>query len=117
MPASQVHLVFLRYTGTEEDAEPFVAAHVEYLNRNHAAGIFVLSGQTEPTEFGGVIVAVGVERRQVEAITAQDPFVVGGVGRYEIVSVRPSRVHPALTELIGFDPVRGTARTGSTTTT
>jgi uncharacterized protein YciI len=110
MRASLVHLLFLRYTGTEQDADPFVAGHVEYLNRQHGAGVFGLSGQTEPAELGGAIVALGVDRSEVEAITAQDPFVLGGVGRYEIVSVRPSRVHPAPAELVGAAPVRGAHR-------
>jgi uncharacterized protein YciI len=112
MATEPVRLLFLRYTGTEQDAGPFVAGHVEYLDRHHGAEVFVLSGQTDPAGIGGMILAVGVDREQVEAITAQDPFVIGGVGRYEIMTVAPGRVHPALAGLTGADPVRGAARTG-----
>ena len=49
MPNDLVHLLFLRYTGAEQDAEPFTHKHAEYLNRHHHAGVFVLSGQTVPT--------------------------------------------------------------------
>jgi uncharacterized protein YciI len=107
MPNNLVHLLFLHYTGSEQDAEPFVVGHAEYLNRHHHAGVFVLSGQTEPTSVGGAIVAVGVDRADVEAITEEDPFVAGGVGRYEIVTINAGRVHPMLAALVESDPVRG----------
>ncbi len=107
MPNNLVHLLFLRYTGTEQDADPLVPKHAEYLNRQHHAGVFVLSGQTEPTSVGGAIVAVGVDRAEVEAIAEQDPFVLGEIARYEIVTINAGRVHPMLAALVESDPVRG----------
>ncbi|EHK86509.1 YciI family protein [Saccharomonospora azurea] len=98
---SVLHLLRLHYTDSEEDAAPFVTAHVEYLRRYHADGTFLVSGQTLPTSDGGVIVAHGVDRDAVEALSAQDPFVVAGVARYSITTVTAGRVHPALAGLLG----------------
>ncbi|WP_232283667.1 hypothetical protein [Saccharomonospora cyanea] len=37
---SALHVMRVHYTGTEADAAPFVAAHVEYLRRHHATAPF-----------------------------------------------------------------------------
>ncbi|WP_067816821.1 YciI family protein [Actinomadura kijaniata] len=92
--------MIVRYTGDAEDVEPHVAGHVEYLERHHAAGTFLVSGQTVPEELGGAIVAVGVSREEAERIAAADPFVVAGVAEYEIVTIEPGRCHPALEPLV-----------------
>ncbi|MGP4018032.1 YciI family protein [Saccharopolyspora sp. 5N708] len=101
-----LHLLLLRYTASEQEAAPFVAAHVEFLEQHHGDGTFVLSGQTIPSELGGAILARGVDRAQVEKIVAQDPFVVRGVGEYVITTIDPGRVHLALAELVGADASR-----------
>lgn len=92
-----VHVMVVSYTGSEEDAAPFVPGHVAYLERHHADGVFLVSGQTVPSSQGGVIVAYGVDR---ERISAEDPFVVNGVATYSITTIEPGRVHPALAELL-----------------
>jgi uncharacterized protein YciI len=107
--ASMLHLLLLQYTGSEQDAEPFVAAHVDYLERHHQDGTFLVSGQTVPSAWGGAIVAGGIDRLAVERITAEDPFVVAGVARYTVTTIDPGRVHPALADVLGVEEsqVRG----------
>ncbi|MCI2422055.1 YciI family protein [Saccharopolyspora sp. K220] len=101
-----LHLLLLRYKASEQEAAPFVAAHVEFLEQHHGDGTFVLSGQTIPSELGGAVLARGVDRAGIEKIVAQDPFVVGGVGKYLIMTIDPGRVHPALAALLGADASR-----------
>ncbi|GAA2430396.1 YciI family protein [Streptomyces macrosporus] len=101
-----LHLMMVEYTDSAEAAEPFVAAHVEYLERRHREGTFLVSGQTVPAERGGAIVACGVDRATAERIAAEDPFVVAGVARYEITTIDPGRVHPALAGVPGMDASR-----------
>ena len=86
-----IHILRLRYTGTEADAAPHVPGHVAYLARHHASGLFLASGQTVPPSAGGAILARGT-RAEVEAATAEDPFVVEGVGAYEVTTVDVGRV-------------------------
>jgi uncharacterized protein YciI len=95
-----LHVLILHYTTSPDKAAPHVPGHVDYLERHHAQGVFVFSGQTEPVEKGEVILARG-ERSRVEEITAEDPFVQSGVAAYEIVSALPGRLHPGLAELLG----------------
>lgn len=93
---STLHLLSLRYTTSEGEAEPFVAAHIDFLERHHRDGTFLVSGQTVPSAQGGAIVAAGIGRAAAERITAEDPFVVAGVAEYTITTINPARTHPAL---------------------
>lgn len=107
-----LHVLILRYSGSPIDATPHVDGHVAYLERHHSHGFFLLSGQTEPVEDGGVILARG-DRARVERIAAEDPFVRHGIATYEIISVLPGRMHPKLTEWFveSVDPVVGSDET------
>lgn len=107
-----LHVLSLRYTASEREAEPYVAAHVEFLERHHRDGSFLLSGQTVPSAIGGVILAHGVDRATAERIAAEDPFVAAGVAEYTITTVDVGRAHPALATVLGVAPskVRGRRR-------
>ncbi|WP_242910243.1 YciI family protein [Actinomadura terrae] len=95
-----LHLLRMEYTRTEQDAAPHIRGHVDFLERHHAAGTFLVSGQTVPSAEGGLIIAAGVDRAGVERIIAEDPFVRAGVGRYTITTVDPRRAHPAIAALL-----------------
>src|SRR5690348_16124064 len=101
-----LHLLSLRYTASEREAEPYVPAHVAFLERHLGDGTFLVSGQTVPPSEGGAIVAAGVDREAAERLTAEDPFVVAGVAAYTITTIDPGRVHPALAAVLGVDPGR-----------
>ncbi len=98
-----LYLLSLRYTASEQDAEPFIKDHVGYLEEHHRGGTFLVSGQTVPTSIGGAIVAHGVDRPTIEQITAQDPFVIHGVAAYTITTITPGRVHPGLADVLKAD--------------
>jgi len=98
-----LHLLLLSYRGSEQDAEPHVAAHVRFLERHHREGTFLVSGQTVPTAQGGAIVAHGIDRASAERIAAEDPFVLAGVAEYAIVTIDPGRAHPVLAGLLAGD--------------
>ncbi|MFH8984428.1 YciI family protein [Streptomyces varsoviensis] len=95
-----LHLLRLRYTGAEDEVAPYIAGHVAYLERHHAAGTFLVSGQTVPTSEGGAIIAHGVDRDAIERITAEDPFVTSGVAEYTVTTIAPGRAHPALADVL-----------------
>ncbi|MEU9024292.1 YciI family protein [Actinomadura sp. NPDC048394] len=95
-----LHVLRLEYTESEEAAEPHVKDHVAFLDRHHADGTFLLSGQTVPSEQGGLIIAAGVDRATAEKIAGADPFVRARVGRYTITTIVPGRAHPDLAGLL-----------------
>ncbi|MBW8486452.1 YciI family protein [Actinomadura sp. PM05-2] len=74
--------------------------HVAYLERHHATGVFLISGQTVPPSQGGAIIACGIDRTDVELITGEDPFVIAGVAQYSVTTIQAGRHHPALAALL-----------------
>ena len=47
------------------------------------AGAFIAAGREVPLR-GGLIVATGVDRAEVEALIAKDPYVIEGVAEYDV---------------------------------
>ncbi|WP_326558611.1 YciI family protein [Micromonospora sp. NBC_01796] len=101
-----LHLLYLRYTGSEQEAEPFVPGHVLFLERYHHEGTFLVSGQALPSMEGGAIVACAADRAAIERVVAEDPFVKAGVATYAVTTIDPGRVHPALAGMLGVDASR-----------
>lgn len=73
----------LTYTAPVEAVEEEMDAHLAWLDGYYAAGIFLASGRKVPRD-GGMILAGGVSRAEIEKIAAQDPFTVAGVCAYRI---------------------------------
>jgi uncharacterized protein YciI len=90
-------VLLLTYTRPLEDVDALMRDHMAWLREHYAAGRFVVSGRRVPRT-GGVILARGDDRDEIEAIAAADPFVRGGVATCEVVEFRASQTAP------GFDP-------------
>ena len=73
--------------------------HMAWLNEHYDAGRFVVSGRRIPRT-GGVIIARGDDREEIEALAASDPFVTGGVATCEVIQFRASQSAPGLDELL-----------------
>ena len=67
-----------------------MAAHVAFLKRYYAAGNFVISGRKIPRD-GGIILAVGKDRAEIERIVREDPFVARGLADFRIIEFRVSQ--------------------------
>jgi len=65
-------------------------AHVAFLKKYYAGGNFLVSGRKIPRD-GGIIIAVGESRREIEAIIAEDPFVTKGLADFRIIEFRASQ--------------------------
>jgi len=67
-----------------------MAAHVKFLKQYYASGHFLVSGRKIPRD-GGIILAVGKSRADIEAIVEQDPFVVHGLADFRVIEFRASQ--------------------------
>jgi len=67
-----------------------MAAHVRFLKKYYAAGNFLVSGRKIPRD-GGVILAVGDSRSEIETIVGEDPFVAHGLAEFRIIEFRTSQ--------------------------
>ena len=72
------------------DIDTQMPAHVRFLKKYYASGHFLVSGRKIPRD-GGIILAVGKNRAEIEAIAAEDPFVRRGLADIRVVEFRASQ--------------------------
>ena len=92
-------LLLLTYVKPLAEVDALMRDHMAWLNAQYDAGRFLVSGRRIPRT-GGVIVARGDDRDEIEALAATDPFVSGGVATCEIVQFRASQSAAGLDGLI-----------------
>ena len=86
-----MYVLIVEYLVPLERVDELRPAHLEYLGRHYADGTFLVSGRQDPPA-GGVIIAADVDREQLDAITASDPYVTEGAARYRVVRFNASQV-------------------------
>jgi uncharacterized protein YciI len=64
--------------------------HMAFLKKHYAAGHFLVSGRKIPRD-GGIILAVGKSRADVEAIMREDPFCKQGLAEFRVIEFRASQ--------------------------
>ena len=88
-------IISLTYTTPLEQIDAHLAAHRAFLAEQYARGVFLMSGRKVPRE-GGIIIAQGISRDEVETLIRQDPFHQAGVATYNIVEFAPTMTAAAL---------------------
>jgi uncharacterized protein YciI len=83
-------VIELIYKASLADIDANMAAHVRFLKKHYADGTFLVSGRKIPRD-GGVILAVGKDREQIEAIVREDPFCARGLADFRIIQFRASQ--------------------------
>lgn len=83
-------IIELIYKAELAEIDANMRAHMAFLKREYQAGRFLLSGRKVPRD-GGIIVAVGQSREQIEAIVRQDPFVSRGLADFRVIEFRVSQ--------------------------
>jgi len=73
---------------TEIDAH--MKAHVAFLKKHYTAGQFLVSGRQIQRE-GGIILAMGESREQIETIMKEDPFCRQGLADFRVIEFRASQ--------------------------
>lgn len=92
-------VVFLRFSAGRDQAGQLMQAHKDWLKRGFDDGVFLLAGSLQP-QAGGMILASGITRAQLEDRVSGDPFVMEDVVQAEIVAVTPSKADPRLEFLL-----------------
>ncbi|MEV4560651.1 YciI family protein [Kitasatospora sp. NPDC049285] len=85
----------LTYTAPLERIDALLPAHVEWLERHYADGVFLASGRKVPRD-GGVILAAAGDRAAIEAVAATDPFAREGAAAYRITEFVATTTGPEL---------------------
>jgi uncharacterized protein YciI len=93
-------VIELVYKVDLSEIDAHMKPHVLYLNKYYASGHFLVSGRKIPRD-GGVILAVGESREEIERIVAEDPFHVRGLADFRIIEFRASQKAPDIQKRIG----------------
>jgi len=83
-------IIELTYKASLSEIDANMKAHVQFLKKYYAAGNFLVSGRKIPRD-GGIIVAVGGSREEVEAIARADPFCQRGLADFRLIEFRASQ--------------------------
>ena len=83
-------VIELIYKAGLEEIDAHMTAHVRFLKKYYASGNFLVSGRKIPRD-GGIILAVGKSRRDIEAIVREDPFHAHGLADFRIIEFRASQ--------------------------
>ena len=83
-------VIELTYTAPLTDIDAAMKAHMRFLDKYSASGHFLVSGRKVPRD-GGIILAAGASRSEMEAIAREDPFTARGLARVRVIEFRPSQ--------------------------
>ena len=74
-------IIELVYKVDLKEIDAHMTAHVKFLNKYYANGTFLVSGRKIPRD-GGIILAAGKTRQQIEALILEDPFHKHGLAEF-----------------------------------
>ena len=83
-------VIELSYKVDLAEIDAHMTAHVRFLKKYYASGAFLVSGRKIPRD-GGIILAVGKRRQDIEAIIREDPFYAHGLADFRIIEFRASQ--------------------------
>ncbi|MGE4552879.1 MAG: YciI family protein [Desulfovibrionaceae bacterium] len=79
-------IIDVTYTVPLQTVDAHLPAHIAFLKEQMAAGIFLASGRKTPRE-GGIILARGLSRPELDALLERDPFQIHKVADYRVTEV------------------------------
>jgi uncharacterized protein YciI len=84
-------IIELTYKVELAQIDAHMAAHMRFLSEALTpTGTFLLSGRKTPRE-GGIILAAGKSREEIEAIAREDPFCANGLAEFRVIEFRASQ--------------------------
>jgi uncharacterized protein YciI len=92
-------IIDLTYIVPLEELDVHMAEHVKYLKKYYKKNVFVASGRKVPRT-GGIILALGNSKAEIEEIINEDPFIIHKVAAFRITEFLTSQFHPDLKSLL-----------------
>ena len=96
---STIAVIVLTYVKPLDEVDAQLSAHVEWLKKGYANGLFLASGRKIPRS-GGVILAKGDNMDLLRAWLSQDPFQQSGVAKVDIIPFEATMAAPPLQNLL-----------------
>lgn len=92
-------VIELSYKVDLAEIDAHMKAHVRFLNKYYKSGHFLVSGRKIPRD-GGIILAVGESKEEIERIVTEDPFHAHGLADFRVIEFRPSQRAEDLNPLV-----------------
>ena len=83
-------VVELIYKADLEEIDARMRAHMAFLKKHYTEGRFLISGRKIPRD-GGIILALGKSRDEIETIMREDPFCKHGLAEFRVIEFRASQ--------------------------
>jgi uncharacterized protein YciI len=83
-------VIELVYKADLKEIDAHMAEHVKFLKKYYADGTFLVSGRKIPRD-GGIILAAGKSKAQIEALIKEDPFQKHGLADFRVIEFRASQ--------------------------
>jgi uncharacterized protein YciI len=95
-------VISLHYIEPLSAIDAAMKEHIAFLDEHKKAGTFIAWGRKVPRT-GGIILASGKNRADIERIVAEDPFVTRGLAEVEVTefSPKPQAIVDGVQELLG----------------
>jgi uncharacterized protein YciI len=93
-------VIELIYKADLSEIDAHMAAHVKFLKKYYASGHFLVSGRKIPRD-GGIILALGKSRAEIEAIIKEDPFYEHRLADFRVIEFRASQQADDMPKRIG----------------
>lgn len=93
-------VIELVYKADLKEIDAHMAAHMKFLRKYYASGHFVVSGRKIPRD-GGIILAVGKSRDEIETLMREDPFVANALADVRVIEFRASQRADDIQDRIG----------------
>lgn len=95
-----MHIIFLKFGPNRAQASQWMAEHVRWIKQGIEDGVFLLAGSLESAA-GGAVLAVNLERAEIDFRVSQDPFVIHRVVTPEVHTVSPSLISAGMGAVLG----------------
>lgn len=83
-------VIELTYKRDLKDIDAHMTAHMKFIRKYYADGTFLVSGRKIPRD-GGIIIAAGKSRQEIETLMQEDPFCSHGLADFRVIEFRASQ--------------------------
>lgn len=92
-------VITIHYKSSIEEIDKYLKAHRDFLDIYYKKGFFLASGPQNP-RVGGIIVATGPSREELQEILKLDPFHQAGIAEYEITEFHAIKYRDEIKDLL-----------------
>ena len=96
-------VIELIYKAPLAEIDAHMASHMRFLKKYYASGHFLVSGRKIPRD-GGIILAVGRSKEEIEGIAREDPFCAKGLADVRVIEFRVSQQADDIQKRIAAPP-------------